>query len=325
MATSEKSVLAVIRASRPSFRNNHDKVAFAVHASFLAAGFVLTATGPPAFAENALSSSASTDEVGIDHWNELDDEYAFLYVNPERNKKVLVKCLVMGDKLMVDALSDGASEPVHIDIDVHEFVAENAGNDYNSQYKNLGKLVCRLDKEVLSKLDGSSAGSSNIGGSRLRTTEELNRNVTEPRNVHEPLNYEENPAGYVLPAVNPVGGSDLFPGAGAGVYPSRGDFGGGSMLVAIMLEGPEDPRWFGGRGGFSGIPGSGGPNVPPGARFDPYGPPDVPGFGPGPGQFGRFPRGPVPGTGTHPDFQPGRGGRLHPDLEQPGSGDFDFM
>ena len=58
------------------------------------------------------------DEVGIDHWNELDDEYAFLYVNPEKgNKKVLVKCLVMGDKLMVDALGDGASEPVHIDIE----------------------------------------------------------------------------------------------------------------------------------------------------------------------------------------------------------------
>lgn len=57
--TTEKSVLAVIRASRPSFRNPHDKVAFAIHASFLASGFVLNATGPPAFSDNALSSSST--------------------------------------------------------------------------------------------------------------------------------------------------------------------------------------------------------------------------------------------------------------------------
>ena len=31
------------------------------------------------------------------------------------------------------------------------------------------------------------------------------------------------------------------------------------LTLAIILEGPEDPMWFGGRGGFSGIPGSGGP------------------------------------------------------------------
>lgn len=313
MATSEKSVMVVIRASRPSFRNNHDKVAFAVHASFLAAGFVLTGTGPPAFAEDSLSST-STEEVGIDHWNELEDEYAFLYVNPEKgNKKVLVKCLVMGDKLMVDVLSDGGNELFHLDIAVGEFVSENPGSDYNSQYKNLGKLVGSLESEVLSKLNGLSAGGSTSGDSRSRVAEGQNRNV------HEPRSSEENPAGFVLPPVNPVGGSDLFPGGGAGVYPTRGGFGGGSMLV-----GPEDPSWFGRRGGFSGIPGSGGPNVPPGARFDPYGPPDVPGFGPG--QFGRFPRGPMPGSRPDPDLQPGLGGRrIHPDLEQPGTGDFDYI
>lgn len=55
--------------------------------------------------------------MGIDHWNEVDDNYAFVYVNPEKgSKKVLVKCLVMNDKLLVDALADGASEPVHLEI-----------------------------------------------------------------------------------------------------------------------------------------------------------------------------------------------------------------
>lgn len=57
--------------------------------------------------------------MGIDRWNELDDEYAFVYANSEKGpkKKLLVKCLVMNDKLLVDALADGTtSESVHLEI-----------------------------------------------------------------------------------------------------------------------------------------------------------------------------------------------------------------
>ena len=51
MAT-ESAVMAVIRASRPNFRNPNDKTAFAVHAAFLAAGYSLIAAGASAFSEN---------------------------------------------------------------------------------------------------------------------------------------------------------------------------------------------------------------------------------------------------------------------------------
>lgn len=51
--------MAVIRATRPSFRNKHDKVAFAVHATFLASGYVLTASGPTAYEDDALTSSST--------------------------------------------------------------------------------------------------------------------------------------------------------------------------------------------------------------------------------------------------------------------------
>lgn len=57
------------------------------------------------------------DEVSVDHWNELNDEYAFVYANPDKgSKKVLVKCLVMNEKLLVHALSEGFSEPLHLEI-----------------------------------------------------------------------------------------------------------------------------------------------------------------------------------------------------------------
>ncbi|KAG2690688.1 hypothetical protein I3760_09G200600 [Carya illinoinensis] len=291
----DKSVMAVVRAARPSFRNNHDKIAFAVHASCLASGYVLTATGPSAFSDTALSSP-STDEVGMDQWNELDDEYAFVYTNPDKgSKKVLVKCLAMDDKLLVDALADGASEPVHLEISVEYYAGENGGTNYSAQYKNLAELVKKLDTEVLSKLDGSSLPSSSNNASSLETSEARRSNIGSGVPIGGRSSPETHPAGIIYPPINPSGGSDLFPGPGAGMYPTRGAFGaGGSMLV-----GPNDPRWFGGIAGDPGFPG-GLPSIPPGARFDPYGPPGVPGFEPN-----RFARGPRrPGSGPHPDLQP---------------------
>ncbi|CAB4285061.1 unnamed protein product [Prunus armeniaca] len=143
---SGKSVMALIKALKPAFRNgnNNDKVVFAVHSFFLASGYELTATGPPAFNPSGLTS-ASTDEVGIQDWNELDDQYAFIYVNPEKgSRKVLVKCLVMEGKLHVYyALTDGSSK--HVELDVGDYVEENGGGNYSRQFKNMEMLVTRLE------------------------------------------------------------------------------------------------------------------------------------------------------------------------------------
>ncbi|KAI3955465.1 hypothetical protein MKW92_025965 [Papaver armeniacum] len=81
----------------------------------------------------------------------------------------------------------------------------------------------------------------------------------------------------------------------AGIFDDRLpdlDFGGGSMLVG--------PRWFCRAGGHPGRPNLLGPlGIPAGARFDPYGPPEVPGFEPT--CFGGNPRKPYI---THPDLEP---------------------
>lgn len=58
------------------------------------------------------------DEVSVDNWNELNEEYAFVYANPDKvSEKVLVKCLVMNDKLLVHVLSQGSSEPLSLEIE----------------------------------------------------------------------------------------------------------------------------------------------------------------------------------------------------------------
>lgn len=294
----EKSVVAVIRAARPSFKNKHDKVAFAVHAAFLASGYALTATGLAAFSESAALSAPSTNEVGTENWNEVDGEYAFVYVNPDKEgKRVILKCLALNGKLAVSAISDGISEPVNLEIDVGDYVAENEGTNYSEQYRNLDKIYKKLDEEILSKLDGSSTSSLKASSSGNRNGREARQGSRQNNETgvgfSEPASPQIPLPGYVVPPVpvNPM--SDLYPGAGAGMYPTGAGRGGG------MLIGPDDPSWsglFGDDPGFLGRQ----PGVPPGARFDPFGPPGVPGFEPN-----RFTRGPRrPGSNIHPDLSP---------------------
>lgn len=55
-------------------------------------------------------------EVGIEGWNEFE-EYAFVYAK-KGSKKILVKCLAIDDKLLVDAIAEGGKEePAHLEIE----------------------------------------------------------------------------------------------------------------------------------------------------------------------------------------------------------------
>ncbi|KAF8093737.1 hypothetical protein N665_0379s0027 [Sinapis alba] len=287
MANSD-TVMLVIRSSRPQFRNNLDKIAFVVHASFIVSGYKLVATGRPAFAEDALSSSPTRGEVGIEGWNEFN-EYAFVYAK-KGAKKILVKCLAIDDKLLVDAIAEGGREPAHLEIEVGNYVGESREDgDYDAQFKNLGKLVTDLQNQILYKVD---EGLKPVPP-RTRSSSEMNQESESGYYVRRPvpLGPQIHPSGVVVPPIPGPGYSDLIPGPGAGVYPVRGGFGDGSMLV-----GPNDPRMFPGVGdqpGFMGPPQPGVP--PPGARYDPIGP----GFEPG--RLGRQP--------------PRRPGDIHPDLE----------
>ncbi|CAI9118246.1 OLC1v1019783C1 [Oldenlandia corymbosa var. corymbosa] len=84
----EHSVMAVMGAARPSSRSAYDKLAFAVHATHFTSGFVLYITGPAAFPDtnpakfsdnDKVLFSLDYDEIDIQHWNQGDDRYAFVY------------------------------------------------------------------------------------------------------------------------------------------------------------------------------------------------------------------------------------------------------
>ncbi|KAJ0988265.1 hypothetical protein J5N97_006621 [Dioscorea zingiberensis] len=289
MAT-ESSAMAVIRASRPSFRNPKDKGAFAVHATFMAAGYSLLATG-----RSACSDQPPTDgeEVGIEGWNELDDSYGFVYSKSEKDKKktVLVKCLAIDEALMVDTvdLGEPQQEPFHVQINLKDYLSEDSSGmtNYGDAYKDLKGLVKIVEDGILAKLEPKvETGSSGASGGRSGLAFH-----DEPA-VGVPVGHQPDPSSVRYPPVFPSVTGDVFPNPGAGIYPF-----GGSNIGGDMLVGPNDPRWF----GLGERPPFGDriPSVPQGARFDPYGPPGVPGFEPG-----RFIRGPQrPQRNPHPDLE----------------------
>ncbi|RYR06090.1 hypothetical protein Ahy_B06g085887 [Arachis hypogaea] len=94
--------------------------AIVVHATFLSSGYLLTTTGPQALFDDALSHPST--------------EYVFVYVNPKKvSNKVLVKCLVMNEKLLIDALKEGSSNPAHVEICVRDYTIANESSNYSEQ------------------------------------------------------------------------------------------------------------------------------------------------------------------------------------------------
>lgn len=293
-------VLGVIRASRPSLRTPIDRVAFAVHAAFLSAGYSLVATGIKA--NSSSGRDGEEPEVGIDGWDEMNGAYAFRYSGsgqPDLLPTVTVKCMAMGDSLMVDAVSSDSDTPVHTEIKASLYAADGDVGPYNQQYTNLEGLVNLVNSSILGKISpkkektlaATPKSTDNEQSGEARRSSEMGSSLIDDRQ-------RSGGPGYAYPQV-PVydGNHDLYPAPGGGVFvPGGNPFGGPGMLV-----GPSDPRW-----GPVGVPrpghiggiGGGVPGVPPGARFDPYGPPGVPGFEPS-----RFTRDPRRGPGGHPDLE----------------------
>ncbi|TKW35194.1 hypothetical protein SEVIR_2G356100v4 [Setaria viridis] len=290
----DAAAMAVVRAARPALRGAHDGVAFAAHAAFLAAGYSLCAVGPDALTDPPPSGD---EEVGIDGWNSMENCYAFLYSKEEKGKKkrVLVKCLVIGELLAVDVLDLEAQDkgPYNIQINVKDFFSKEQPKNYGDMYKNFAGLTETVNSNVLCKLDGKDDGAvagKNPDAAAKNTDAESSSSIHSSEN---PSPRTTDPNSLIYPPIAPLGSDDLFPGPGAGFYPHGGIGSGGSMHV-----GPNDPRFFPSNpfpAPFGG-PGS----VPPGGRYDPIGPPGVPGFEPS--SFVRRPRRP-PGGSTHPDLE----------------------
>ncbi|XP_074334874.1 uncharacterized protein LOC141672225 isoform X2 [Apium graveolens] len=148
----EQVTIGVITDPRPCFRRHHHYITSTINSSFLAAGYI-----PPA---------AATGEVDIDGWDQFGDKYDFVYLSPGKGStKIFVKCLAMNDTLLVDVFKNGDQELVHLEINVHNFI-ESGKVCYGTVFKDFGKLVSIINKEILGKLSATSESSLGTAKSR---------------------------------------------------------------------------------------------------------------------------------------------------------------
>lgn len=255
------------------------------------------------------SSSAATAAASTN-----DDGAGVIAATTSRSRKtVLIKAVAMEHVLVVSALVTGWTSPFTIELDVNTFT--NQSNGLVDGFANVDRLSEILAAFVATIVHGKAKRDDAREARDRGEDAEATVLIDEQQRVgHDPLRVPRmRPGGHVGPTIAPhplsVGGHDLDPFQPSMIgIPGRGPLGPQPGNVV----GPDHPLFSGrmppprpypgfGGGGFGG---GGGfyppPSVPPGARFDPYGPPGVPDF-PGPG---RYP----PGYG-------------HPDLPQPPDGD----
>jgi proteasome inhibitor subunit 1 (PI31) len=328
----EAATLAVVRASRPSFRSDADKLAFAVHAFLLAEGYKLVATGAAAEDEGA-DWGTDREEVATSDWDSLEGAYAFRYQDSQGSRSPLyVKCLSAGPQLLVHwvpggsaaAVNTGSSpEPHTLELEVGAYTTDAPAAP--ACYKDADKLVQQLSQCFSGALGsgkaGTAAGAAAAAGSSGRQGEAATASGSGRAEREDPLREPAGVSGigYRPPGIPVgIGADDVVP---PGVPPPG--YGGGPGFPGLMEPGPlrggggmhvgpGDPIFGSGRmgGGVGGPPGHGPgmPGLPPGARWDPIAPPGMRGF--------------------HPDDYQQQPGRVHPDMAQPGPGrgtDFDQM
>jgi len=250
-------------------------------------------------------------------WNASSDVYALRYKHPRSAMVFDIKMVPIGQRLFIHGMAIEDGKHYELELKVDEYVRggmwedDSAWNDlfYPNKLKDLISLfrmsVVRKMLPELNKEGYEDTHTTTATPAPATTTTTAPESRPAPRRdpYDDPLR-DDSFRRPRMPPVPPVGGrnplavgqEDLYPLGmprfGPGGFPGM-DTGGG------MLFGPTHPAFGPGvrdpyafqppsfPGGPVGIPRG---SIPPGARFDPFGPPPVPGpFGPSPGSGFREP------------------------------------
>ncbi|EDO37152.1 predicted protein [Nematostella vectensis] len=280
-------------------RNKYDAVVVAIHACLLDREFKCVASG------NQRNPSDEFDfgEMLPPDWNQSDDSYSLQYKHHNTGPLYILSILKLGNALAIYLLEEDESKMYDITVNVDDFTDDDLdyttlqtqpSTSINQCFQQFDRLRAKLSRDVIDKFtkprtqahghtnnqDTSRRQPSQGNPSRLLETDPLR---LPPR---RPPDFRDEWAPPVGPF--PYGEGDRSPG-----FP-----GGGGMLMDPFRTG-RFPRVPGGPTGPNPpgqIPRG---SVPPGARFDPFGPipPD--------GEVGARPGNP-PGrfAGPDPDHLP---------------------
>jgi hypothetical protein len=292
---------------RQQLNSPHAAIAFLLHLFMVQRGFRCVG-----LSENDPITELPSDAnpyLPLDGWNRSADVFTFKYKHSQSAMTFLLKCVTLGDRLLVHALAIEDKKPYGLELDVTEYIDASrlgSSSDLSDLYNQLDKIETLFKLAISNQLvpflnkDGYEANrtasatsfpygssSSNISTSSSSSSNDNNREARPERSRipddDDPLRIgpprmprsrlQEDPYGIPRNPYN-VGGEDLYPDLGVphfGGGPRLPFHGGGSMV------GPNHPAFSSGGGVFMpprhGPPGNLPQGVPPRARFDPYGPP----------------------------------------------------
>lgn len=232
--------------------------------------------------ENSFEKDEEWPNLFPNNWNQ-NGNYSFRYEISQNSKRLVVnvKGIVMGDILLITVLPEKEDTPMTVNIKIPDFTTSSTGaintavNELDAKGNGLSSIIARaaatqlnelVQNQIVSRLFDKMGIVKNAGKNEGPRVGEERRN--------NPLRIPRRPMpGRPIP--NIPGGIPRPPGPGSGGFPGiggndliPGGGGGGSLF------GPGNPsfdEYFNrGRRGEN-IPG-----LPPGARFDPYGPGNPP-------------------------------------------------
>eukprot|EP01113_Clastostelium_recurvatum_P031367 TRINITY_DN3907_c0_g1_i2.p1 TRINITY_DN3907_c0_g1~~TRINITY_DN3907_c0_g1_i2.p1 ORF type:complete len:356 (-),score=78.50 TRINITY_DN3907_c0_g1_i2:94-1044(-) len=280
-----------------------------------------TQSSTPSLANNSnTTSDAAPSFVLPDNYASDPSCYSFTYKHPQSAMTFILKAIPMGDILLIHGRALEDKKVLSLEVAPHDYVnekalAEKTPSFVDGLYKDVGTLISLFRINVTSKLlpsinkPGYEDGQEQSATTTSSTTTPSSNSTAParapaPDRRHDPLREPDRhpyrPHGqppmavggpYGPPGYFGVGEADRFPG-----MPGLGGMGG----MGGNLIGPNHPGFaprfgdpygmhddrgldFGLPGGQRLPPGA----VPPGARFDPFGPP---GTGPRPGGGAPFQR-----------------------------------
>lgn len=260
----------LFRLSKP--RNKFDSVILAVHACLVERGFRCINSGE----ERNAQQECDFGETLPPDWNGLDDVYALQYRRRSLNSVFIFKALILGNKIMVYVMEEDESKMHDTELDVDAFTCESVDySSFNSAQHNLESVFKRLD-QLKSKVfkdivDKFSSHSSRASSQEERTESRTTNQREQPSRLidDDPLRISpQRPPGFHgqwAPVAGPFGygDGDRMPGhsgASGGMLMDPFRSGGVGSTGGDRFRPPLNPGHLP-RGG-----------IPPGARFDPFGP-----------------------------------------------------
>lgn len=227
------------RVSREISRPQDPLVCF-IHWELISHGFRCLGTG-----EQAGAHETGTERLP-DGWANNKELYTLRY--GKEKSQILLKALTVEGTLIVNAMELQSEKVSDVTLNIQDFIDGAHLQQYHSVYKNPGELKRQLEAKLFSSLFGSKKENVRPERARERPTDDdpLRVPTRTPASHHPPWT---DPPGHF-----PYGAADLDP---LGVRS-------GGMIMDPFLAGRTRPR-----PDPLGLPPGA---VPPGARFDPFGP-----------------------------------------------------